>query len=374
MRKLIFMLTAMFCMLPSFTADLSKVQFKNITVADQLYNAEKCVFFLKESRIDQVRNDNFQITSLWIRLPWYKTNLAMLLLLVGIIMLAGYYIKIRERKARHDNAVLQQKIDEAEAELKGKAKKLEEQQEEIKRRDEQEGDIRFLTTGIARISEIIARKRRNLEELCTSVISELVSYLDASTGIIFILDDTDPNHVVLRAAGEFCYSSDKSINYTFEAGEGNIGTCFVEKQTLKIDDLPDGYIVLRSGLGNVTLRYAVYVPIIQDNVCVGVIEIASTEKLSDSRVSFTEKIAESLASIVTIIKVNEKTSQMLEQNNAQAEELRAQEEEMRQNLEELQATQEESHRREIQLQEELDAKNLLIEKMQAELSKGKKKK
>ncbi|MBN1145268.1 MAG: GAF domain-containing protein [Bacteroidales bacterium] len=337
-------------------------------------DAGRYTFLLKGSNSDGVWNDEIRKISIRISPPWYKTKLAIVLFFASIVMLIIYYIRERERQSRRDNVVLQQKIDEAQAELKGKARKLEEQQEEIRRRDEEEADIRFLNTGIARLSEIIARKRRNLEELCTSLISELVRYIDASAGGIFVMDDTDPNHIVLTAAGDFCYSSDKSINYTFEAGEGNIGTCFVEKQTLKIDDLPDGYIVLRSGLGNVTLRYAIYVPVIQDNECVGVIEIASTEKLSDSRVGFVEKIAESLASIITIIKVNEKTSQILEQNNAQAEELRAQEEEMRQNLEELQATQEESHRREIQLQEELDSKNQLIEKMQAESGRSKKKK
>ncbi|MFO7370034.1 MAG: two-component regulator propeller domain-containing protein, partial [Bacteroidales bacterium] len=331
-------------------------------------DAGKYTFLLKGSNSDGVWNDEIRKISVRIRPPWYKTKLAILLFFAAIVMMIVAYVKERERQTKHDNAVLQQKIDEAQTELKGKAGKLEEQQEEIRRRDEEEADIRFLTTGIARLSEIISRKRRNLEELCTSLISELVSYIDASAGGIFVMNDDDTSQILLRAAGEFCYSSDKNINYTFEAGEGNIGTCFVEKQTIAIDDLPDGYIVLRSGLGNVSLRHAIYVPIVQDNECVGVIEIASTQKLSDSRVSFVEKIAESLASIITVIKVNEKTSQMLEQNNAQAEELKAQEEEMRQNLEELQATQDESHRREIQLQEELDSKNQLIEQMQAELA------
>jgi hypothetical protein len=121
--------------------------------------------------------------------------------------------------------------------------------------------------------------------------------------------------------------------------------------------------VMRSGLGSVSLHHSVYVPIMQDSDCVGVIEVASIEKLTENKVRFIEKTAESLASIIIIIKANEKSSQMIEQNNAQAEELRAQEEEMRQNLEELMATQEESQRKEKNLIVELAAKDEMIKQL-----------
>jgi ligand-binding sensor domain-containing protein len=337
-------------------------------------NAGKYTFLLKGSNSDGVWNDEIRKLSIRIKPPWYKTKLAILLFLLAVVMFIIYYIKEREKQSVQDKVILEQKIKEAQDELKGKAQKLEEHQEEIRRRDEEENEIRFFTNGIASLSEIIAKKRRNLEELSTSVISELVRYIGASAGGIFVMDDSDPQLIELRAAGEFCYSSDKNVNFTFKVGEGNVGTCFKEKHTITLENIPDGYIVLRSGLGGISLHHAIYVPIIQDKDCVGVMEIASIEKLPDSKVNFVEKIAESLASIITIIKANEKTSQMLEQNNAQAEELRAQEEEMRQNLEELQATQEESQRREKQLLVDLAAQAEMINKLQAELAKYKKKK
>jgi ligand-binding sensor domain-containing protein len=336
-------------------------------------DAGKYTFLLKGSNSDGVWNEVARKIVIRIRPPWYGTKLAISVFILTIILLIVYYIKQREKQSIHDKMILKQKIQEAEAELKGKAHKLEEQQEEIRQRDEAEKDIRFYTDGIARLSDIIAKKRRNLEELATAIISELVRYINASAGGIFVMDDTDPQHIVLRATGEFCLSAEKEKNYIFEVGEGNIGTCYVEKQTLKMDNIPDGYIVLRSGLGSVSLHHAIYLPIIQDNSCVGVIEIASAEKLPDTKVKFAEKIAESLAAVITIIKANEKTGNMLEQNNAQAEELRAQEEEMRQNLEELMATQEQSQRKEIALLAELTEKNALIQKLKKEAGKFKKK-
>jgi hypothetical protein len=327
-------------------------------------DAGKYTFLLKGSNSDGVWNPEPRKIMIRVKPPWYATQLSIVLYIIALILGIIYYIKKREKQGVHDKLILEQKIEEAQAELKSKTRKVEEHEEEIRRRNEEEKEIRFYTDGIARVSDIIAKKRRNLEDLSSAMISEVVRYVDASAGGIFVMDDSDPYHIMLRATGGFCLSSEQSVNYAFEEGEGNIGACFKEKQTIAVDNLPDGYIVMRSGLGSISLHHAVFIPIIEDNVSVGVIEVASLEKLSDIKVRYIEKIAESLAAIITIIKANEKASQMIEQNNAQSEELRAQEEEMRQNMEELLATQEESQRREKGLIRELETKNKLLKKLQ----------
>ncbi|HEX2977415.1 MAG TPA: GAF domain-containing protein [Bacteroidales bacterium] len=327
----------------------------------------KYTFLLKGSNSDGVWNETPRKIVIRVKPPWYTSKLSIALYIIALILGIVYYIRQREKQSVQDKMILEKKIEEAQAELKAKTRKVEEHEVEIKRRNEEEKDIRFQTEGFAELSEIISKKRQNLEELSSALISALVRYLNASAGGVFIIDDSDPQHIVLRATGEFCLSSDQDIHYTFEEGEGNVGACYKEKQTLKVDNLPDGYIVMKSGLGSISLHNAVFVPIIQDNVCVGVIEIASVESLSDNKIRLIEKAAESLGSIVTIIKANEKSSQMIEQNNAQAEELRAQEEEMRQNMEELIATQEESQRREKGLIEELERRNKKISELEAKI-------
>jgi ligand-binding sensor domain-containing protein len=333
----------------------------------------KYTFLLKGSNSDGVWNSVPRTIIIRIKPPWYSTKLAIVLYVIAVIVGIIYYIRQREKQSVQDKLILEHKIQEAQSELKTKTRKVEEHEEEIRRRNEEEKEIKFYTEGVARMSDIISKKRQNLEELSSSTISELVRYVDASAGGIFVMDDSDQFHIVLKASGDFCLSSDSSVNKVFEVGEGNIGACFKEKQTLCINNLPDGYIVMRSGLGKISLHHAVYIPIMQDNAPVGVIEVASSEKLADNKVKFMEKIAESLASIITIIKANEKSNLMIEQNNAQAEELRAQEEEMRQNMEELLATQEESQRRQKNLEIELETKDKTILDLKTQVSAFKKK-
>lgn len=331
-------------------------------------DAGKYTFLLKGSNSDGLWNTEPRRIIIRVKPPWYTTKLAISLYVIAMILGIIYYIKQREKQSVQDKLILEQKIQEAQKELKTKVRKLEEHEEEIHRRNEEEKEIRFFTEGVAKMSDIISSKRQNLSELCTSMISELVNYVNASAGGIFVVDDSDPIHNVLRVSGDFCLSSDTRTNKEFEPGEGNIGACFREKQTLAYNNLPDGYIVMRSGLGEISLHHAVYIPIIQDNTAVGVMELASVEKLPEIKVRFIEKIAESLASIITIIRANDKSKLMIEQNNAQAEELRAQEEEMRQNMEELMAAQEETQRREKKLEADLEAKDKSIKELTEQLA------
>jgi ligand-binding sensor domain-containing protein len=331
----------------------------------------KYTFLLQGSNSDGVWNDASRKISIRIRPPWYKTIVAIVLFIMAMIYLIYAYIRQRERQTIHDKNVLQKKMEEAQAQLDNKIKELDEQQEELRKRDEAERDIKFLTEGVAKISDIIAKKRRNLEDLSSGVIAELVRYVDASAGDVFIADDDDPANIVLRATGDFSFSTKSARKYEISSGEGYVGACFKEQKTIAVDNLPDDYVILRSGLGEVALHFLVLIPLIQDNLCVGVMEIASIKKLDNHKIVLIEKIAESLASVITIIKANERTNEMLEQNNVQAEELHAQEEEMRQNLEELMATQEVSQRREKELAEELLVKTRELETLKEELKQRK---
>jgi PAS domain S-box-containing protein len=68
--------------------------------------------------------------------------------------------------------------------------------------------------------------------------------------------------------------------------------------------------------------------------------MASFKKFEAHEIAFIEKIAESIASTVSTVQVNEHTKTLLEQSQQMSEEMKAQEEELRQNMEELSATQE----------------------------------
>ena len=97
----------------------------------------------------------------------------------------------------------------------------------------------------------------------------------------------------------------------------------------------------------------------------GVIEIASFNILEEYEIQFIEKVAESIASTISNMKINQQTTKLLSETQAQSAQMHSQEEEMRQNLEEMTAIQEEMQRKEF---EYLDK----IERLEKELDQTKK--
>jgi len=222
------------------------------------------------------------------------------------------------------------------------------QEDEIIRRKEDE--IRqWANIGIAKFSDILRQSAKDIFELSSIIIKELTNYLDANQGGIFILNDTFKDDVKLELASSYAYSKERKKKREFALGEGLIGTAAVEKATIYMTDIPEDYISITSGLGAANPRSLLIVPLKFEENVLGVLEIASFNLLERYQIDFVERVAESIASAVSITKINERTSKLLERSNIEAEQRSLKEEELRQNLEELQATQERAAQREVEL-------------------------
>ncbi|MFO7864246.1 MAG: PAS domain-containing protein, partial [Salinivirgaceae bacterium] len=146
------------------------------------------------------------------------------------------------------------------------------------------------------------------------------------------------------------FDKEKMAHKTIMPNEGNVGRCLLEKLRIYMDDIPKNYPPVLSGLGQTKPGSALVVPMLINEVVVGIIEIGSLRRLQEFEIEFVEKIAVSIASTISSAKVNARTAELLEKSKEQADELSQQEEEMRQNMEELQAMQEEATKRELQIE------------------------
>ena len=218
--------------------------------------------------------------------------------------------------------------------------------------------------GVARFSEILRLNSHNLQMLADEIIRNLVQYLHAGLGGLYLKGEDD-KLTYLELIAAFAYDRKKHLSHRVLLGEGLVGTCAIEKLTVFITDLPDDYIRIQSGLGESTPKSLLLVPLKLEDELLGVIELASFSVFNNQEVEFAKKIAESIASTISSVRINARTAELLAQSQKQAEEMAEQEEEMRQNIEEIQATQEESARREQQFQSVLSAFNHAI--MVAEL-------
>lgn len=203
----------------------------------------------------------------------------------------------------------------------------------------------WITEGLARFGEILRSNTNDLNKLADEIISNLVKYLKANQGAIYILDDeTEGDEPTISMKACYAWDKKKYLNQKIHKGEGLAGQAWLEGDTIFLTEVPQNYIRITSGLGDANPTCILIVPLKFNERIYGVVEIASFNVLKDFEIQFVEKIAESIASTISTVKVNARTQRLLEESQEMTEQMRAQEEEMRQNMEELQATQEEMQR------------------------------
>ncbi len=216
---------------------------------------------------------------------------------------------------------------------------------------------KWANEGLAKFNEIMRQSTKDLGTLSSKIVKNLVQFLNSNQSGLFIYNDNNKENIYLELIATYAYNKERKKQKRIGMGDGLVGMCAEEKTTIYLTEIPDSYLSIRSGLGQSNPRSLLIVPLKLEEQIFGVIEIASFNKFEQYEIDFVEKVSESIASTLSIAKINSRTSELLEQSQQQAEEMAAQEEEMRQNLEELQATQDESARKEAEMSSILGAIN-----------------
>ena len=226
--------------------------------------------------------------------------------------------------------------------------------EEEQRRIEEEQRT-WVTNGLAQFAEILRRNNDNMEELAFNIIRYQVNYMKINQCGFFLLNSNSNGEQYFELLSFIAYDRKKFTDKIIPWGEGLIGRCGLERETIYMTDVPDNYLKVTSGLGESNPRSVLIVPLKANDEIFGVIEMASFQAFHEYEIGFVEKIAESIALTISTVRTNIQTAKLLRETQIQAEKMLQQEEELRQNLEEMQATQEESERREVERKGILDA-------------------
>jgi len=224
------------------------------------------------------------------------------------------------------------------------------------RKNRDESKLRnWSNDGQAKFSDLLRRNNNDIDKLCEVVITSFVEYMQASVGTIFIIGGEGSDQY-LETKSTYAYDRIKFEKQRLEVGNGMLGQCVLEKETTYLENVPDSYMSIKSGLGDAPPKTVLMTPMILEGEVLGVMEIASFNKFEKHQIAFAEKLCEDVASVISTVQVNEKTKYLLEDSQMLSEQMRAQEEEMRQNMEEMATTQEDMERRFEEMQKKLDEK------------------
>lgn len=197
----------------------------------------------------------------------------------------------------------------------------------------------WATEGQAKFAELLRNvSNKSLDDLSYVVVSNLVSYLSANQGGVFLLQDSGSEKYFELSA---CYAyerrrlEEKRVNWQ----EGLVGRCGIEMLPIYMTDVPQRYTQITSGLGEETPTSLFLCPVVANEELLGVIELASFKEMQEYEHAFIEKIAEIFGATISGVKINMQTETLLKESQEQGRRMTEQEQEMRQNMEEMKVLQ-----------------------------------
>ncbi|MFP7296848.1 response regulator [Neobacillus niacini] len=203
---------------------------------------------------------------------------------------------------------------------------------------EEAEELSWLNTKIAEIATLYPEVE-NVETLANMLISKLLPMVGASYGV-FYLKEVDKNNQYLTRISSFAASTDVEVKKQFRLGEGLIGQCAEIKRPIHMDQIPEDYVKIGSGLGEASPKTIMILPVLFEDQVLAVIEIASFETLTPLQIKLLEEVNNNLGIKINSILNHMKVEQLLQESQAMTEELQAQSEELQMQQEELRTTNE----------------------------------
>ncbi len=238
----------------------------------------------------------------------------------------------------------------------------------------------WVKTGQNLLSEKM-RGDLTVGELADSVISFLAEYVEAPVGALYAYDSKEE---ILWLAGSYAYSGRSDLSDRFIPGEGLIGQVALEMKMISIENIPENYLIVSSGLGKSEPAHILAFPFTFNSRLKGVIELGSFNSWNKRQFDLFESMADMIGvsfnssetrnSMEELVKQQEEQAKELQAANEELEEkterLTSSEERLRAQQEELKATNEELEEKTEYLQsqkDEIDRKNQELQIVQEEI-------
>jgi HAMP domain-containing protein/signal transduction histidine kinase/CheY-like chemotaxis protein len=213
----------------------------------------------------------------------------------------------------------------------------------------------WLKTNLAKFTRML-QGQKDLLTVGRLILSELAPVVSAQQGVFYIMDGgaTEPE---LKLLASYAYRDRKGVNSRFKLGEGLVGQAALEKERILLNNVPDDYIRISSGLGEARPMNIVVLPILFEGQVKAVMELSSVDQFNPTHQAFLDQLTESIGIVLNTIEANTRTEDLLKQSQSLASELQSRQEELQQTNQEL----EEKARQLFEQNAEVEKKNREVE-------------
>lgn len=193
---------------------------------------------------------------------------------------------------------------------------------------------KWYQSGVTDFTLLLQQDFRNTEEMAYPIIKKIAEHLRVEQVGLFVLNKKGNKELLILEAA-YAYDKKKQLDTEVEIGESLVGKCAKEQKLIRIDDLPEGYTYISSGLGEDTPKSLILLPLLYEKKIFGVLEIASLKRIPDYKINFLNVIAERVAAEISNIRSKILTNKLTEDYKKQSEELALKEKKSEQIINEL---------------------------------------
>ncbi|MEA3316610.1 MAG: 7TM diverse intracellular signaling domain-containing protein [Bacteroidota bacterium] len=259
--------------------------------------------------------------------------------LVIFMFLQSISITSKSAKAINQNEELSEQLsyekDNLEKNIEKRTSELKIQHQELIQHQENEKKQNWINTGMASINEILSANKNNINNLSKKLISAIIKYTNANIGAIYLLNSSEEKPY-LELIADYGYDKEtKEDKSKFGTSIGLVGSTFSTNKITHINNIPDDYIKINSGLGTAKPKSLLIIPLNIDKKVLGVIELASFNDFTEIELNFIKKIAQNISIDINNVKMNEYNVNMLKKVEKQNQVMKDKELEMKNNLEEM---------------------------------------
>lgn len=189
----------------------------------------------------------------------------------------------------------------------------------------------WLRTGQTELAEQVLGQL-SLQVLGRNILQFFARYLGSVVAALYVRDE----HGGLRRVGTYGFSSEQeATGQSLQGGEGIVGQAIAQARLLRLDDVPNDYFKVSSGLGEGSPRSVLVVPTTNDGQINGVIELGFLRGLADRDIELLELLADNIGSSIEAARYRQRLQEVLAETQQLNEELQVQQEELKTANEEL---------------------------------------
>jgi len=265
--------------------------------------------------------------------------------LVTFMFIQSITITVKSAKAINKNEELSSELQiekiNLEKNINERTQELRSQHDELVKHKEKEQEQSWLNNGVAIVNDILADNKDDFKVLSSTLLKQLIKYVGAATGVLYMLNNDDEKEQAFELIADYgCNNDIRKNKTTVHVSTGNYGIVYSENKEIVMNDVPENYLKIESGMGSTNPAALLIVPLSIDEQVFGIIELASLKKFTKLETELIKRIANNIASNLNNIRMNEKSSKLIKKFEEQAILMQEKEEEMRQNIEEMETIRE----------------------------------